>query len=272
MESNDQHIIVIFKNPENLSFLIPHALSLASHLKKGIAFLYISPSQENDHVFIQTLNTFFQGDLKGIKAHTIPQLNEALIKVLPEKFGAVMVLVEADEKADKKSIWSKSKLMKLFRHSRLPYMFVRKTELAHAQYQSVVLPMDSLKESKEKVLWTSYFGRFFGAKITVITKIYKDEFLARQSKNNIQFVKKIFDSFNLTYDIQTFVDAIDNLDLFALAHASQIEADLVIAMTTKQITVFDIISGLPEHKIVLNKENIPVLFLNSRDDLYILCD
>ncbi len=274
MEANDQHIVIIFKDLDKLTFLAAPALSLASHLKKGITFLYISEKsdEKTNHAFIQALEKLFQGNLSGMKAHIIPQLNEALVKILPDKFGGVMVLLEADEQAGKKSIWAKPQLMKLFRHSRLPYMLVRNEDTIHAQFQSVVLAMDSLKESKEKVLWTSYFGRFFGAKITVVTRIYKDEFLARQAKNNEQFVRKIFDSFDLQYEIQTFVDKIPELDLFAVDYAAKIGADLVIAMTTKNISIFDLFTGLPENKVALNPQKMPVLFLNSRDDLYVLCD
>jgi len=47
---------------------------------------------------------------------------------------------------------------------------------------------------------------------------------------------------------------------------------LLIAVTTKEKDGLEFFVGVQEQRTIVNRERIPILFLNPREDLYVLCD
>jgi hypothetical protein len=59
-----------------------------------------------------------------------------------------------------------------------------------------------------------------------------------------------------------------------LAALDELKPDLLIARTTDQRErdLFDLLSPRPELRLLTHPSHTPMLFLNPRDDLYIICD
>jgi len=57
----------------------------------------------------------------------------------------------------------------------------------------------------------------------------------------------------------------------SLDFAQKTEAGLIIIMMTKNYGLFDYILGPYEKKFIKENKNIPVMCINSRDDLYVPC-
>jgi hypothetical protein len=62
------------------------------------------------------------------------------------------------------------------------------------------------------------------------------------------------------------------LDLQALDYAEKENYGVVICQTTKDKSFFDMIKGLEEVKVLKKLKDRPILFLNPRDDLFVLCE
>jgi hypothetical protein len=62
-----------------------------------------------------------------------------------------------------------------------------------------------------------------------------------------------------------------SIDEKAIQLAHDNNAGLILIMTTKYKNLFDYIYGVPELEILANDQNLPILCLNRRDDLYVLC-
>ena len=58
----------------------------------------------------------------------------------------------------------------------------------------------------------------------------------------------------------------------ALDYALDMKSDVYITLGSSLITPIDKLIGLPEAKILKRAGEIPVLIINPRKDMYILCD
>jgi hypothetical protein len=62
------------------------------------------------------------------------------------------------------------------------------------------------------------------------------------------------------------------MDINALRYADQNRYGMLIAVTTKEKDGLEFFIGVQEERTIVNKANIPILFLNPREELYVLCD
>jgi hypothetical protein len=57
-----------------------------------------------------------------------------------------------------------------------------------------------------------------------------------------------------------------------MSYAKQNSSSLCIFQTTKNKSIIELFTGLPEKKAMKRLQNAPILFLNPRDDLFIMCE
>ena len=62
------------------------------------------------------------------------------------------------------------------------------------------------------------------------------------------------------------------LDIDVLKYANEENIGLLIATTTKERDVIEYFIGVQEDRTIVNEFDIPILYLNPREDLYVLCD
>lgn len=181
-----------------------------------------------------------------------------------------MIIMGVDKRG-KASAFSLKSALKFMRYSRIPILLVGNEFPTENQFQQVVLPIDIEKNTKEKSLWASYFSRYYGANIHLLYPKYKDEFLRKQVQDNLNFIYKLYDNLNVTYQEHQMDEEGANPDMEAVEKANLWEATLSVIMLTQYYSLIDWLFA-PKEKYVLQKAgNLPVLCLNPRDDLYVLC-
>ena len=60
------------------------------------------------------------------------------------------------------------------------------------------------------------------------------------------------------------------MDAYGLEFAPQVSAGVEVIMMTRYYTLADVLTGPRERKII-GKTPMPILCINQRDDLYVLC-
>ena len=270
-EQRQQLVVLTDFSAESL-FAVHHAKEICRMLDKQITFLYFDNSKGEDESLLQEkFNTLVAAEglvaqLKILK----DKPDKAFEEIVPIINGVFAIAAINSE--DKNSLFAPAKLLKILHHSRIPYLLVSADLKEPELYKRLVLPVDSTKESKEKVLWASYFGRFNEAKVSVLAAKLKDEYLLKYLNNNLKFINKMFNNFEVNYEIIKTTQKQDNIDSYALDYAVENKAGLIIILTTESYSLLDILKGPRELKIITNKYKLPVLCLNRRDDLYIMCD
>jgi hypothetical protein len=161
--------------------------------------------------------------------------------------------------------------LKLIQKSRIPCVVTGLTLPSEDAYKNVVLPLDSLRQSKEKSLWAGYFSRFYKATVHVLIASYRDDYYQNKVFRNLNFTQKIYANLEIEYQIHNVGELKQDIDEFALSYAPKVNGTLILVMTTRFFTLFDLFLGPPELNVIANSQDIPVMCINQRDDLYVLC-
>ncbi len=187
-----------------------------------------------------------------------------------EETNAIMFVIGVEKKGNN-SLFNLKKARRFIKPSRLPVMTVGKKLPPANIFRHVVLPLDIDRQHKEKALWAGYFSRFYHAKVHVLYARYKDQLLKQKVKDNIDFTKKLYQNLEIDYELHQIDHNVDDIDRFSLTFAPQVEATLTVIMMTNFYTFIDYIFGPKENAVIANDFELPVLCINERDDLYVLC-
>lgn len=126
-------------------------------------------------------------------------------------------------------------------------------------YKTIVFPIDSSRESKQKTFQAAAMARLFGGKILIFAAAESDEFVRQQVNLNIQFAERTFDQngvkFELSHEDPKGGSFPKQIEAFATAK----KADLIVIMTGQDRDLLDIFSKSPEESLVNNKAGIPVM-------------
>lgn len=161
--------------------------------------------------------------------------------------------------------------MRFIKPSRLPVMTVGKEPPRDEKWLNVLLTIDPDRQSKEKSLWAGYFCRFGGATIHLLHTVYKEAVLNDKLEDGKEFIDKLYQNLEITSEAHEITPHTDDLEAYALRHTSDYDASLLVVMTTKYHTWVDALFGPREQQWIANPAHFPVLCINERDDLYVLC-
>ncbi|BAX80071.1 universal stress protein [Labilibaculum antarcticum] len=155
--------------------------------------------------------------------------------------------------------------LKVIIGSRVPFVVVQAPPV-QKKYSSVVLPVDFKKENKEKLSWAEFLGKFFKAKMRIITPKIPEGQMLQRTKANLVFAKKYLENRGIDYEIDT-ADGGNDFAMETVDFAKKIEADIILIMTTKNISFQDYMLGAHEQFVIANSAHIPVMCVNPRTDL-----
>lgn len=191
------------------------------------------------------------------------------IYVHADETNTIMFVIGVEKKGN--SLFNLKKARQFIKPSRLPVMTVGLKLPDSNIFRDVMLPLDIDRQHKEKALWAGYFSRFYHAKVHVLYASYKDQLLKQKVKNNIDFTKKLYQNLEIDYELHQMDRSIDDIDRFSMDYAPQVNASLTVIMMTSYYTFIDYIFGPKENALIANDFDLPVLCINERDDLYVLC-
>jgi len=157
------------------------------------------------------------------------------------------------------------KYLNICRDLRVPYLFLRSN--AKFDLKQISLPVSFLIEDKEKAPFASAFGRFLKSKIL----IYAPKDYGSKARQNINQMKTLFNSFSLDYEEKQGKKGSYEIESEAAKNAEKDDCGMVIISASREYGLDDIIFGSKEKRI-LRKTQIPILLINPRADLYVLCD
>lgn len=177
-----------------------------------------------------------------------------------EKVDAVIVVL-----SDEENISIKQQLS-MCRNLRIPYLFVQKAGNVLDQIKRILVPVGFLVEEKEKGPLSNSFGRFFGSDIVLLEPNDKGS----KARQNLFFLRKLLDGYKQEYIIKKGKKSSFGIEKEAIALAQAEMAEMVFIMASREYGLDDMFFG-PKEYHVLKKAKLPVMVLNPRDDIYVLC-
>ncbi|MBP3254056.1 MAG: hypothetical protein J6M30_06080 [Bacteroidales bacterium] len=275
-EYRDQFVIAYITDLDNCQSIIQWAEKFCNILQKGLILLYISDSKYNcisTSQAQQKLKTINEG-LNLNYVHSYAALGgktKEIINNLGDLLNGVMVVTQVSNDTSKTNPVSVNNLLNNFYTCRLAYFVFKKFD-ANNNFSDCVVTMNALKECKEKILWASYLGRFAHSITHIYYHRYADQYLQKQLNLNIGFLRKMFRKFNIETRNARSMDKYTALDVQASQYAAKNNCGICIFQTTKTKSIIELFTGLAERKVLKRMDNVPVLYLNQRDDLFVMCE
>ncbi len=153
--------------------------------------------------------------------------------------------------------------LKVIVSSYAPFIVVQDPPSDKSSFDKIVFPVNFKSENREKLIWAIYFGKIFNAKVHFVKQDVSDENLVKKVNQNLTFAKKYLAKYNVDYEIATAEKA-GSFAQATINYAKDIEADLMMIMTTKNIGTIDYVVGANEQFIIANTARVPVMCVNPR--------
>ena len=275
-EKKDQFVIAYIADFAKTEVVLSYAIHMAKMLRKGLILLHIcdphysrlTPDEAEQRLQAllpqcPSLPTTYA----ALKGNT-----RELIGLLPQLLGAVTVVAQVERGAKRRSPLNRRTLLKNFGDCKSAFLVAQEPLRDAEQLRDVAMAVDFKKESKDKFIWSSYFPRFGGCRMHALYYDYKDEFLKGKWYANMKQLHKLYSELGIRFEPHIIESKSTYQDVNALRYAKQQGYGMLIAVTTKEKDGLEFFIGVQELRTIVNKQQLPMLFLNPREDLYVLCD
>lgn len=152
--------------------------------------------------------------------------------------------------------------MKVLLGSKVPFIVVQDRPRSEEKLSNIVFPIDFRNENKEKLYWAIYLGKYFNSKVYLYKYPVSDSSLQKKVNTNLNFAVRFLIQNSLDYEIVTAPKG--DFGKETLKFSQEINADLILIVTSKNISFIDFLFGNKEQYIIANSAKIPVMVVNPR--------
>jgi nucleotide-binding universal stress UspA family protein len=153
-----------------------------------------------------------------------------------------------------------SHALKVVTSSSVPFIIVQERVVKSTGYDSIVVPMDLHKETKQKLSIVASLAKYFHSKVHVVTPDESDEFLKHQVESNIIFSERFFNDRGI--EMTSAIVSSSGFDKEVVKYAVSVDADLIAIMNLNRNSFLSAITANYEQYIITNDALIPTLIVN----------
>jgi nucleotide-binding universal stress UspA family protein len=264
MNPTVRKILVPYDFSELSDFAVKHAVQIATITESTIVFLHIVRELNLESEALKRLqevaNSFSAKYGVSIDCKIRPGRVSTAIRTFAETIDALLVVMKTQKPKGREKYFG-TRAIRLMIGSRIPFYVVQAPPKRLA-LRRVIFPIDFRKENKEKLAWISFLSKYYTSKIYLF-KPSGNDYIVR---TNVEFAKRFLEGKNIDYEIVAAKGKF-NLTQETLEYAHQIDAELIIVMLSRNITVAKVMLGLQDQKYISNDYKIPIMCLNQRSDL-----
>ena len=154
--------------------------------------------------------------------------------------------------------------LKVLIGSKVPFIIVQQPPHSENKLSNIVFPIDFKSENKEKLYWAIFLGKYFNSKVHLVKYPVNDSSLQKKININLNFAIRFLIQNSLDYEIHTAPKG--DFGKETVKFAQDINADLILIVTTRNITFLDFIFGTPEQYVIANNARLPVMVVNPRSN------
>jgi nucleotide-binding universal stress UspA family protein len=153
-----------------------------------------------------------------------------------------------------------SHALKVVTSSSIPFIIVQEKSVKQTGYDSIVVPMDLHKETKQKLSVVASIAKFFNSKVHVVTPDETDDFLKHQVESNILFAKRFFADRDIS--MTSAIVSSSGFDKEIVKYAVSVDADLIAIMNLQKNNLLGLLGTNYEQYMITNDALIPTLIVN----------
>ncbi len=268
LTNGEQKIFIWVDFSPETEVAILHGVEVALILEKEICLLY-HPSKRGEvkKDAASRLQEFCLpvAEILGkerVHSHITALPIKSVLTELAEAYDALLLV------AHKKNT---KELLSHLPHSGFPFLFVSAVKNPDINYREIAVPVGYMKKSKDLALWSSYFGRHNGAKITLLKSIETFEEDNRVVMSNLFSIERLFRNFRFPYETVECHTSTWKLQKKALEHALTLQQGLLIISFTYSASIIDRLFKINDAYVIDHSEELSIMCINSQRDLYTFC-
>ncbi|NNE54461.1 MAG: universal stress protein [Flavobacteriales bacterium] len=244
---------------------INHALVMAGAVNGEVHVLHIIGNKREiveAKLQLETLQATIKKE-RNIDVHTIVRIGSIFddIDKVANEIGASLIIMGTHGLKGMQFITG-SRALKIVTESSIPFIIVQERDIRTTGYDTIVVPLDLQKETKQKLKLVAKMATYFDAEVYLVSPGESDEFLRNQLDRNINYAKNFFKEKNIKYKVEITETKSGNFAKGMLKFAASVDADLVCIMNFYENSLMGILGGSYEQMVITNEAQIPVLCIN----------
>ncbi|HEC41905.1 MAG TPA: universal stress protein [Bacteroides sp.] len=258
-------ILVTWDFTKRSGYALEHGINLAQHLNTTVTLIHIvKKDNEIDEAQVKMDALAEETQKKyNVKTDTVVPAGNiftTISEIATDIHAEMVIMGTHGMKGMQKLIGSWA--LKVIAGSKVPFIVVQAPPTSHG-FEKIVFPLDFRSENKEKISWIYYIARLYSSTFYIIKDKVTDKKFIKGVTSNLMFTEKFLKSNDIPYEIHTSPGKKDfTHETIDFAH--EINADLLLIMTTKNISMADYVIGANEQQIISNHYEIPVMCVNPR--------
>lgn len=233
------NIVVGFDFSTGSANAVDVSIDIANKWHSDIRLVYVKKDGEDEGPIreeIERRNAGVAHLLKGIKLEYVirqGKVSEQLAKQAEED-EALMVVVGTHGMSGFETNWIGKNTYRTITDSPVPVLSIREDFDFHKELETIVVPLDSTTETRQKVPFAARMAKTFGSTIHLLglyTSESKD--IRTLVDGYVDQVEKYLDKYDVKHTTE-YVDARKNLTVTTLEYADKVSADLVVIMTEQE--------------------------------------
>jgi len=265
MENIIKPIIVPWDFTRRAMNAYEHAVNLANLLKREIILLHIVHDVTDIDNSFEKLNTKAEELKKDSKVNTHPIIKTGsifdTIREVAEEQKAEMVVMGTHGRQGLQKVFG-SRALKVIANSKIPFVVIQ-DKPATSKFENILFPIDFRSENKEQVKYINYLSSHFGSKFLLFKRKVGDRRFKKRIASNLYFVESFLKNSNVNYEIYSSPGK-QAFEKEVVQFAKELNADLILVLTTRDIGFFDYLIAAREQYIIANPEKIPVMCINPK--------
>lgn len=265
MEYSDL-ILVTWDFTDKSYIALEHAIDIAKNIKHDIAIIHIvkkeSEVTDAKNKIAESVKKYF--DNISVKPQIFVKEGTIFTTIaeMAEEIKARMVVMPTHGiKGVQKLLGSWA--LKVIAGSRSPFIVVQDKPKSNI-FKNILMPIGFRKENKEIINWATYFAKNFGSKFHLFYGKYTDTNFLKGVESNLLFLNKYFTQKNIHFEAVSASGGGKEFHHEVIEYAAKINADSIMVMTTRDISLADYVLGAQEQYIIANHKEIPVICINPK--------
>lgn len=248
---------------------IGHAMTLASHTGGEVYLLHVVPKQsevEETRRKLELEQARAQKLGPSVPVHKLVRVGSIFDDIgdAAAEIAADLIVMGTHGMRGMQFITG-SRALRVITSSNVPFIVVQERPIKAGGYDSIVVPLDLHKETRQKLTIVADMARSFNSKVHLITPREDDEFLHKQLENHIKFANQYLDERGIAHDATIAQEDSGDFVSAVVRHAVAVDADLIAIMNLAQGNIFGVLGVPYEQEIITNEAQIPVMCTNPRD-------
>ena len=265
MENTKPTILVPWDFTEVAEFAYQHAVNVSHFTQKGITLIHIVKKEKDEPDALEKLEKEAERlhekyEIKPAVMAREGNIFKTIGEVANETHAEIVIMGTHGIRGMQKLTGSWA--LKVIVSSKVPFVVVQAPPTSES-FANVVFPVDYKKESKEKIKWTYYLNHYYKSKYFIIHPKLNDAGFKKSLANNLYFTKKFLDNQLIEYEVHQ-AEGKQDFARETIDFATNMNADIILVITTKDINFADYVLGASEQFIIANSAKLPVMCVNPK--------